>query len=88
MAEPMLIVVPNKEGLELLSEILEEHKANPDGDIPVWETTINLRITPADLQRFMYGNGDLCRIVFWIDEEGHADGVAVPDPEVPMSPFS
>ena len=31
----------------------------------------------------MYGNGDLARIGFWIDEGG-AEAVAFPDPETPM----
>lgn len=82
--EPALLITPNPAALELMASLLSEPD---DQGVPVWETTIPLRITKADLQRVMTGNGDLARIVFWIDDTG-VDALAVPDPEVPMSPFT
>lgn len=79
--EPMLLITPNAAALELLASLLNEEDS--DEGIPAWTTTIPLTITKADLNRVMYGNGDLARIGFWIDEGG-AEAVAFPDPETPM----
>lgn len=83
--EPLLLITPNQAAMELLASLLEEQDT-PDGEVPVWEVAIPLRITKADLARVMYGNGDLAKIGFWVTESG-ADAVAFPDPETPRSPF-
>lgn len=83
--EPALLLTPNSAALGLLSSLLEEPDDEDRGE-PVWETMIPLRITRSDLQRVMTGNGDLATVVFWVDETG-AEALAVPDPEIPGSPF-
>ena len=80
--EPLLLITPNQAALELLATLLEESDEDPD-TIPAWTTSIPLTITKADLARVMYGNGDLARIGFWI-EDGTAEAVAFPDPDTPM----
>ena len=62
--EPLLLITPNRAAMELLASLLDEQD-DPD-TIPAWTTTIPLTITKADLNRVMYGNGDLARIGFWV----------------------
>ena len=81
----MLFVVANGAAIELLSSLLDQ-PVDPHGDVPIWESTIPLRITRADIQRYLYGNGDLVRIAFWVTEDG-AEAVAGPEPETLRSPF-
>jgi hypothetical protein len=83
--EPLLILTPNKEAVDLLLTLMEDGSARP-GHEPVFETLIPVRITLEDLHRYLYGNGDLVRIGFWITEGG-VDPVAFPDPDPPLSPF-
>lgn len=84
MAEPMLIITPNAEALDIL-KILVERPA--DGEELAWTATIPLTITREDLQRYMYGQGDLVQIGFWPQADGTVEAVAFPDPEMPASPF-
>jgi hypothetical protein len=84
MAEAFLIITPNAEALEVLKGLLDV--PDEEGAEPVWRTDIPLEITRADLMRYMYGNGDMTRIAFWITKDG-VDGVAAPDPEMPTSAF-
>lgn len=77
----MLLVVANGAAITLLKNFLDE-PVDPTGDVPVFETTIPLRITRADVQRYLYGNGDLAQIVFFGD-----DAIALPDPEQRLSPL-
>lgn len=79
--EPLLLITPNPAAMALLGSILSV-PTGPETDIPVWEVTIPLRITQADLDRCMYGNGDLAQVGFI----GH-EPVAFPDPEMSISPF-
>lgn len=79
--EPLLLITPNAAAMALLGQILAVDTGEHD-DLPVWEVTIPLRITQADLNRCMYGNGDLAVVAFLGEEP-----VAFPDPEMPRSPF-
>lgn len=81
MDEPALLITPNAAAMKLLGTLLDDEER--EGEIGVWTTTIPLTITRADLYRVMYGNGDLARIGFWVDQ-GVAEAVAFPDPETPM----
>lgn len=78
-------MVANAEAVKLLTALLEQ-PVDPQGDVPIWENTVPLRITRTDLQRYLYGNGDLVQISFWISEDG-AEAVAGPDAETPRSLF-
>jgi hypothetical protein len=81
--EPHLLITPNQAAMKLLARLIEEPER--DDEEPCWEATIPLRITKADLERCMFGNGDLATIGFWIADDGSAEAVAFPDPETPMA---
>lgn len=83
--KPMLFVVANGAAIDLLSSLLDQ-PVDPHGDVPVWESMVPLRITRTDIQRYLFGNGDLVQISFWVEPNG-ADAIAGPDPETPRSLF-
>lgn len=86
MAEPILIVVPNAEALELLKEIVGT-TPHPEFGEAVWETEITLRITADDVRRFMYEQRDLVQIGIYLGEDGTAEGFSYPDQGPQIGPF-
>lgn len=78
--QPMLLVVANGAATEMLREFVDEHAGQAGDEVAVLETTVPIRITAADAQRYLYGNGDLVQIHLI-----GGDGVALPDPDPRVS---
>lgn len=76
----MLLLVANGAATDMLVRFVDEHLGRVDDEVAVLETTVPIRITAADAQRYLYGNGDLIQIHLI---EG--DGVALPDPDPRVS---
>ncbi len=81
----MLLVVANGAATQMLVDFVEEHRHDAmagSEDVAVLETTVPIRITAADAQRYLYGNGDLVQIHLM-----DGDGIALPDPDPQVSAF-